>query len=163
MSGVNKEAPVAEETNPTPVAVEQSQEDAKGTTPSSTAAEGINQAISSATSPATEKASKIFGSFTPSTPTKAEGESKESTPKPFKFGGFGAATSSSAWTAPTTSGGFGSVSMFTPTKKEEAAEEEEAGGDEEPESPEVHFEPLVQLEQVAVTTNEEDEDIVFKM
>lgn len=40
-------------------------------------------------------------------------------------------------------------------------EEEEA--DEAPESPEVHFEPLVNLDKVEVKTNEESEDVVFKM
>ncbi|RPB29794.1 hypothetical protein L211DRAFT_832494 [Terfezia boudieri ATCC MYA-4762] len=42
------------------------------------------------------------------------------------------------------------------TKKEE--DEEEA-----PESPDVHFEPLVNLEKVEVRTNEEYEETVFKM
>jgi hypothetical protein len=36
-------------------------------------------------------------------------------------------------------------------------------GEEAPESPDVHFEPLVKLEEVSVTTNEEDESVEFKM
>ena len=40
---------------------------------------------------------------------------------------------------------------------------EEGEHEEAPESPEVHFEPLVKLEEVAVTTNEEDETVEFKM
>jgi hypothetical protein len=39
-----------------------------------------------------------------------------------------------------------------------------AGGEDAPESPEVHFEPVVKLEEtVAVTTNEENETVEFKM
>ena len=40
---------------------------------------------------------------------------------------------------------------------------QQGAGDEAPESPDVHFEPLVKLEEVAVTTNEEDEYVEFKM
>ncbi len=41
---------------------------------------------------------------------------------------------------------------------------DEPAGDEAPESPEVHFEPVVKLvDEVAVTTNEEDESVEFKM
>lgn len=40
------------------------------------------------------------------------------------------------------------------TDKDEAADEEET---------DVHFEPLVQLEKVDVKTNEEDEDVLFKV
>ena len=37
-------------------------------------------------------------------------------------------------------------------------------GEDAPESPEVHFEPVVKLEQeVPVTTNEENETVEFKM
>ncbi|KAF8465254.1 ran-specific GTPase-activating protein 1 [Kalaharituber pfeilii] len=67
------------------------------------------------------------------------------------------------------------LSMFgggSRPKREEPAEEEdnEPKGskkkddeDEAPESPDVHFEPLVSLEKVEVKTNEEFEDVVFKM
>jgi Ran-binding protein 1 len=42
--------------------------------------------------------------------------------------------------------------------------QDEAAGEEAPESPEVHFEPVVKLvDEVAVTTNEEDESVEFKM
>lgn len=43
-------------------------------------------------------------------------------------------------------------------EKKEGEEEEEA-----PESPEVHFEPVVQLEKVEVKTHEESEEQTFKM
>lgn len=39
----------------------------------------------------------------------------------------------------------------------------EEDDDEAPESPDVHFEPLVNLDKVEVKTNEESEDVVFKM
>lgn len=50
-------------------------------------------------------------------------------------------------------------------KKEEAVEkkEEKKDDEEEPESPEVHFEPIVHLEKVDVKTNEENEDVLFKV
>ncbi|KAL6721593.1 Ran GTPase binding protein Sbp1 [Lecanora helva] len=51
-------------------------------------------------------------------------------------------------------------------KDAEAAEKEEAGeeGEEEPDSPEVHFEPVVRLtEKVETKTNEELEEQTFKM
>jgi Ran-binding protein 1 len=52
-------------------------------------------------------------------------------------------------------------------KKEEAeAETKKETGDEEdeaPESPDVHFEPLVKLEKVEVKTNEEEEEVTYKI
>jgi Ran-binding protein 1 len=49
--------------------------------------------------------------------------------------------------------------------KKEDAEQKEAEGDEDeaPDSPDVHFEPIVKLEKVDVKTNEEDEEVVYKM
>lgn len=48
------------------------------------------------------------------------------------------------------------------TKKEESKEDskEDAADEEEPD---VHFEPLVKLEKVEVKTNEENEDVLFKI
>jgi Ran-binding protein 1 len=45
----------------------------------------------------------------------------------------------------------------TESKKEDEEE------DEAPESPDVHFEPLVKLEKVEVKTNEEDEEVIYKI
>lgn len=47
-------------------------------------------------------------------------------------------------------------------------EHEEKGGEEVSEKdleaePQVHFEPLVKLQEVKVQTHEEDEDVLFKM
>ncbi|KAI5811059.1 hypothetical protein DFH27DRAFT_6965 [Peziza echinospora] len=66
------------------------------------------------------------------------------------------------------------LSMFgggSRPKREEPAEEEDEDkgkekkedGEEAPESPDVHFEPLVNLEKVDVKTNEESEESVFKL
>ena len=88
-----------------------------------TTLDAAKHATASVANTVTDKATKIFGSFTPTdTPTKAV-ESKESTPsvKPL-FGGFGGASGASPWAAPTTVGGFASASSFTPQKAEEAAE-----------------------------------------
>ncbi|SCU84433.1 LAMI_0C07470g1_1 [Lachancea mirantina] len=49
-------------------------------------------------------------------------------------------------------------------EKEETTNTEEKKADEEaPESPDVHFEPVVTLEKVDVKTMEEDEDVLFKV
>lgn len=48
-------------------------------------------------------------------------------------------------------------------KEEEEKKEEKKDDKEEPESPEVHFEPIVHLEKVDVKTNEENEDVLFKV
>ncbi|KAH3680609.1 hypothetical protein WICMUC_000229 [Wickerhamomyces mucosus] len=52
-------------------------------------------------------------------------------------------------------------------KKEEEKDEEEDkkqnNEDDAPESPDVHFEPLVQLEKVDVKTNEESEEVLHKV
>ncbi|KAL3230626.1 Single-stranded nucleic acid-binding protein [Nakaseomyces bracarensis] len=50
-------------------------------------------------------------------------------------------------------------------KKEEEKDEkkEEKKEEEEVESPDVHFEPIVHLEKVDVKTNEENEDVLFKV
>jgi len=67
------------------------------------------------------------------------------------------------------------LSMFgggSRPKREEPVEEEnepkgkskkEEDEDAAPESPDIHFEPLVNLEKVEVKTNEESEEVVFKM
>ncbi len=49
-------------------------------------------------------------------------------------------------------------------KKDEKKDGETAAeGDDAPESPDVHFEPLVHLEKVDVKTNEENEEVLFKV
>ncbi|CCE86174.1 Piso0_005830 [Millerozyma farinosa CBS 7064] len=45
--------------------------------------------------------------------------------------------------------------------KQEKAENEEEGAEEE--EPDVHFEPVVKLEKVDVKTNEEDEEVLYKV
>lgn len=51
------------------------------------------------------------------------------------------------------------------TKEDAKNEDKKAADDDEeaPESPDVHFEPLVKLEKVEVKTNEEDEETLFKV
>jgi len=144
MSGVNKEAPVAVD-EPTPATAtkedpqpeEQKTESAGATeVDAATPLQAVKDSASSATNTVSDKSTKIFGSFTsslPDTPTKKD-ESSSATGTPSKplFGGFMAGTSSaSAWSAPTTAGGFGSVSTggfgssssFTPKPAEEQDEE----------------------------------------
>ncbi|ONH67347.1 Ran-specific GTPase-activating protein 1 [Cyberlindnera fabianii] len=48
-------------------------------------------------------------------------------------------------------------------KEEESKPEKKDDEDEAPESPDVHFEPLVQLEKVDVKTNEEEEEVIHKV
>ncbi|KAF5093532.1 hypothetical protein D0Z00_004013 [Geotrichum galactomycetum] len=48
----------------------------------------------------------------------------------------------------------------TEEKKEETEDKDE---DEAPESPDVQFEPLVHLEKVEVKTNEEEEEVLYKI
>jgi hypothetical protein len=165
MSSVSKETPVVEEKVPPPstTAEETTTKTTDDATPAATAtAVETDNPKGAAASTVFDKPTKIFGSFTTETPTKKD-ESKESTPSRPIFGGFGVGTSSaSAWSAPTTLGGFGAASSFT-SKKEEDDQEEDGAADEAPESPDVHFEPLVKLEEVQVTTNEEEESVEFKM
>ncbi|KAG7807536.1 hypothetical protein KL921_004294 [Ogataea angusta] len=71
---------------------------------------------------------------------------------------------------------FGGASAKKEEKKEEKEEKDDKednkngsknkeGDDEEevPENDDIHFEPLVQLEKVEVKTNEENEDVLFKI
>jgi len=160
MSDTTKDSSAVEETSTsanataTPVQVD-----------AATPLEAAKDAAASVANTVADKTSKIFGSFTAATatPTKTE-ESKESTPSKPLFGGFSGASSSNAWAVPSSvGGGFGTPSSFTPQKTEDK-EEDAAGGEDAPESPEVHFEPVVKLEEaVAVTTNEENETVEFKI
>lgn len=60
--------------------------------------------------------------------------------------------------------GLSSDSKPEEPKKESEEKKDGEGEDEEaPESPDVHFEPIVKLERVEVKTNEEDEEVTFKM
>jgi len=124
MSDVNKEAPVIEAATYLPSEAT-NKEESSSTKPSeansATASDAVKDAAASAINTASDKPTKIFGSFT-DTPKKDQ-PSNESTPSKPLFGGFAAGTSS-PWAAPTTAGGFGAASSFTP-KKEEAEEKEE--------------------------------------
>jgi hypothetical protein len=127
MSGVNKEAPLVEEspvavtsaTNPEPDKQDSSSKPATAApapVDSATPLEADNEAAKSTASP---KSTKIFGSFTSSTPQKAETSTKP------LFGGFTPGTSSaSAWTVPITITDFGATSSFTPTRDESPADKE---------------------------------------
>ena len=126
MSGVNKEAPVTVD-EPTPLPTTIKPEEAKtgsvGPTEvdAATPLEAVKDAASSAANTVSDKATKIFGSFTSSLPDTKKEESSSTTGTPSKplFGGFTAGTSSaSAWSAPTIVGGFGS-SSFAPKPAEE--------------------------------------------
>lgn len=128
MPGVNKEAPVLEETTtPTTSTEEKPTSDSATATLSqvdaATPLEAVKDAAASAVNAVSDKATKIFGSFT-STTTETPSESKESTPAKPLFGGFSASSGASAWTAPSTIGGFGSASSLTP-KKETAKDDED--------------------------------------
>ena len=130
MSGVNKEAPVVEDTKDLAKEDAKEEQQQQPPTESSTATpttvdpatttEAIKDAASSAANTVSDKATKIFGSFTSGFPTTTTKEGEE-TRKPL----FGAFTGSgSAWaTAPTTAGGFGATSALTPKKDEEKEEE----------------------------------------
>ncbi|ODQ79996.1 hypothetical protein BABINDRAFT_161644 [Babjeviella inositovora NRRL Y-12698] len=48
-------------------------------------------------------------------------------------------------------------------KEESGAKKAEDDDEEAPESPDVHFEPLVKLEKVEIKTNEEDEEVTLKV
>ncbi|KAK9485660.1 hypothetical protein V1527DRAFT_465815 [Lipomyces starkeyi] len=70
------------------------------------------------------------------------------------FSMFGGAPASSSF----------SISTATATAASSKDKEEEDGdADEAPASPDVHFEPLVKLEKVDVKSNEEEEEITFKI
>ncbi|ANB12161.1 Yrb1p [Sugiyamaella lignohabitans] len=75
---------------------------------------------------------------------------------------------------PTTTGATTNVfSMFGGAKPAADAEsktsadsdkkKDEEDEDEAPESPDVHFEPVIKMEKVEVKTNEEEEEVVYKM
>ncbi|KAK9352868.1 hypothetical protein V1505DRAFT_342947 [Lipomyces doorenjongii] len=68
------------------------------------------------------------------------------------FSMFGGAPASSSF----------SISTATATAAS-SKEDEDGAADEAPASPDVHFEPLVKLEKVDVKSNEEEEEITFKI
>ena len=122
MSGVNKEAPVVEDTKALNTAAA-SEDTTSPATPSqvdaATPLEAVQHAAASAVNTVADKATKIFGSFTATpadTPDKKD-TPKENTPSKPLFGGF-ASSGSSAWAAPATTGGFGATSSFTPKKEQ---------------------------------------------
>jgi hypothetical protein len=123
MSGVNKEAPVVEDTTPKPESTSSTASPAQ--VDAATPLEAVKDAAASAVNTVSDKATKIFGSFTAATPTDSSDKSdtpKESTPSKPLFGGF-ASSGSSAWAAPTTAGGFGATSSFTPKKDTKETED----------------------------------------
>ncbi|KAK9378070.1 uncharacterized protein V2V93DRAFT_376772 [Kockiozyma suomiensis] len=63
-------------------------------------------------------------------------------------------------------GGTGAATSAFTAKKSEAEKESREGEENEeeaPASPDVHFEPLVKLEKIDVKTNEEEEEVIFKI
>ncbi|KAK9365913.1 hypothetical protein V1509DRAFT_631436 [Lipomyces kononenkoae] len=83
-----------------------------------------------------------------------ESQPSSSIPKSNVFSMFGGAPASSSF----------SVSMTSATVASAKDNEQEDGDAEEaPASPDVHFEPLVKLEKVDVKSNEEDEEVTFKI
>lgn len=105
----------------------------------------------------TEKASEIVEAVTKATTEPTT----ETDTEPVKKSVFGA---SSTGANPFAMFG-GAKPKASETKTEEEPEETKADtkDDEAPESPDVHFEPLVQLEKVEVKTNEEEEEVLYKM
>ncbi|KAJ9057177.1 Ran GTPase binding protein Sbp1 [Entomophthora muscae] len=51
----------------------------------------------------------------------------------------------------------------TEDTKPTLSQEEQADEDQVEASPDIHFEPIIKLEEVEVKTNEEDEEVTFKM
>ena len=139
MSGVNKEAHLTvEEPTPATMTTENETPTQKTKTESTetievntaTTLETVTEGGSSAAKSASDKSTKIFGSFTSSLPDSAtkkdESGSVGGTPSKPLFGGFMAGTSSaSAWSAPTTIGGFGSASSFASKPAEEQEDRDE--------------------------------------
>jgi Ran-binding protein 1 len=72
---------------------------------------------------------------------------------------------------PSTTSSSNVFSMFGAKKPEKVEAKDDKNDDkkgeeddeEAPESPDVHFEPLVKLEKVDVKTNEEEEEVTYKM
>jgi hypothetical protein len=128
MSGVHKEDPVVEETITAPATASVEESPAASATPTqATSPEAVKDAATSATTTVSDKTPKIFGAFTTETPKKDDAKetttSSTSTPVKPLFGGFTTGTmSASAWSAPSTLGGFGSASSFTPQKVEDKEE-----------------------------------------
>ena len=108
------------------------------------------ETVSKAASDATETATKA-ASDAAETVTKTATEATEAV-KSSVFGS-GSTTGANPFAR------FGSK----PKTEEKKTETEEKDEDEAPESPDVQFEPLVHLEKVEVKTNEEEEEVLYKM
>lgn len=108
------------------------------------------ETVSKAASDATETATKA-ASDAAETVTKTATEATEAV-KSSVFGS-GSTTGANPFAM------FGSK----PKTEEKKTETEEKDEDEAPESPDVQFEPLVHLEKVEVKTNEEEEEVLYKM
>jgi len=96
-----------------------------------------------------------------------EAETPASTPAAPAFGAPPAGANPFSFGAPPGDSPFGGAAFgFTPPAPTPAKEGEEAGEENElapEEEAAVEFKPLVQLEEVKVTTHEEDEEVLFKM
>ncbi|KAG0642893.1 hypothetical protein HOY80DRAFT_1101974 [Tuber brumale] len=112
------------------------------------------------TSPAPQEETPVEATAAATEPTtteekKVEGEKEGE--KQHIFGAYAAANVFSMF-------GGGSKPKREEKDDEEDEPKEKKDGDEEaPESPEVHFEPVVSLEKVEVKSNEESEEDIFKM
>ncbi|KAK9453168.1 ran-specific GTPase-activating protein 1 [Dipodascopsis uninucleata] len=89
-----------------------------------------------------------------------EAKKEESKPaNPFAMFGGSVPTSSSFSIASAAAAAAASSSSTDVKKNAEGGEDTE----EAPESPDIHFEPIVKLEKVDVKTNEEEEEVLFKI
>ena len=131
MSGVNKEAPVAAtplaktpEQTPSEAGVSTTTTATPTKVDATTPIDTVKQPVFGSANTAAEKTAKIFGSFGSSETTTSK-EETSTTQQPL-FGGFKFGTSSaSAWSAPTTAGGFGAASSFALKKEEEGEDKED--------------------------------------
>lgn len=103
------------------------------------------------------------------TTTTPSSEVKKEEPTGTAAGSAAAPVFGSAFKPTTPAPGTNVFSGFAPkdsksedssTKKDDESKEDD---EEAPDSPDVHFEPIVKLEKVDVKTNEESEEVFFKM
>ena len=127
------------------------------------ATDKVNEVVETVTKAATDATETVKESVAATTETVTETAADASTSKPVeevKKSVFGASSSGANPFA--MFGGAKPKKEETEEKKDES-KDNEAKEDEAPESPDVHFEPLVQLEKVDVKTNEEQEEVLYKM
>ncbi|KAK9477983.1 hypothetical protein V1514DRAFT_352814 [Lipomyces japonicus] len=92
----------------------------------------------------------------PAAATAEQSKTGDSAAKPNVFGSFGGSL-------PVSSSFTISAPASDASKKDDEKNTKAENDDEEPESPDVHFEPVVKLEKVDVKTNEEEEEVLFKI